>query len=65
MKKIYLVLILLVVASLGYGAAQMQIKIEQVKVITQYAGASISRYDLGDTECFVETSSHALFCMRK
>jgi len=65
MKKLYLTLGLLMFAALGYGAAQMQIKIEQVKIITQYAGASISRYDLGDTECFVETSSHALFCMRK
>ena len=65
MKKIYLILALLVAAGVGYSTAQIQIKIEQVKVITQYAGASISRYDLGDTECFVETTSHALFCMRK
>jgi hypothetical protein len=65
MKKIYLILALLVAAGVGYGAAQIQIKMEQVKTITQYAGASISRYDLGDTECFVESTSHSIFCVRK
>lgn len=65
MKKIYIVLALLLSAGVGYGAAQIQIKMEQVKAITQYAGAPISRYDLGDTECFVETNSHSMFCMRK
>ena len=65
MKKIYLVCALLMAAGVGYGAAQMQIKMEQVKTITQYAGAPISRYDLGDTECFVESTSHSMFCMRK
>lgn len=65
MKKIYLVLALLLAAGVGYGAAQIQIKMEQVKTITQYVGAPISRYDLGDTECFVESTSHSMFCMRK
>ena len=65
MKKIYLILALLVAAGVGYGAAQIQIKMEQVKTITQYVGAPISRYDLGDTECFVESTSHSMFCMRK
>ena len=65
MKKIYLTLGLLMFAALGYGAAQIQIKMEQVKTITQYAGANIARYDLGDTECFVESTSHSMFCMRK
>lgn len=65
MKKLYIVLALLAAAAVGYGAAQIQIKVEQVKTITQYAGAPISRYDLGDTECFVETTNHSMFCMRK
>lgn len=65
MKKIYLILALLVAAGVGYSAAQIQIKMEQVKTITQYAGANIARYDLGDTECFVETINHSMFCMRK
>jgi len=65
MKKIYVILALLLAAGVGYGAAQIQIKMEQVKTITQYVGASISRYDLGDTECFVESTSHSMFCMRK
>lgn len=65
MKKIYLILTLLVAAGVGYSAAQIQIKMEQVKTITQYAGANIARYDLGDTECLVEATSHSMFCIRK
>lgn len=65
MKKIYLILALLVAAGVGYSAAQIQIKMEQVKTITQYAGAPIARYDLGDTECFVESTNHSMFCLRK
>ena len=65
MKKISVILALLLAAGIGYAAAQFQIKMEQVKVITQYMGAPIVRYDLGDTECFVETTSHSLFCLRK
>ena len=65
MKKIYLVLALLLAAGVGYGSAQIQIKMEQVKTITQYTGANIVRYDLGDTECFVESTNHSMFCMRK
>lgn len=65
MRKIYLILALLVATGVGYGAAQIQIKMEQVKIITQYAGANIARYDLGDTECFVEGTSHSMFCLRK
>lgn len=65
MRKIYLILALLVAAGVGYGAAQIQIKMEQVKTITQYAGANIVRYDLGDTECFVESTNHSMFCIRK
>ena len=65
MKGIYLILALLLAAGVGYGAAQIQIKMEQVKTITQYAGANIARYDLGDTECFVESTSHSMFCLRK
>ena len=49
MKKIYIVLALLLASGVGYGAAQIQIKMEQVKTITQYAGTNIARYDLGDT----------------
>ncbi len=65
MKKMYVIWALLLAAGVGYGAAQIQIKMEQVKTITQYVGASISRYDLGDTECFVESTSHSMFCFRK
>ncbi len=65
MKKIYFVLALLLAAGLGYAAAQIKIQVAQVKSITQYVGAPISRYDLGDTDCFVETTNHSLFCVRK
>ena len=65
MKKVYIILALLLAAGIGYAAAEFQIKMAQVKMITQYVGAPIARYDLGDTECFIETTSHALFCIRK
>ena len=65
MKKIYLILALLVAAGVGYSTAQIQIKTAQVKTITQYVGSSISRYDLGDTECFVELTNHSMFCLKK
>lgn len=65
MKRIYIVLALLLAARVGYGTAQIQIKMEQVKTITQYAEANIARYDLGDTECFVESTSHSMFCLKK
>jgi hypothetical protein len=38
---------------------------EQARTITQYMGAPVTRYDLGDTECFVENTSRSLFCLRK
>lgn len=65
MKKIYIILALLLAAGVGYGAAQIQIKMEQVKTITQYTSANIARYDLGDTECFVESTNYSMFCLRK
>lgn len=65
MKKIYLILALLVAAGVGYSTAQIQIKTEPVKTLTQYVGANITRYDLGDTDCFVELTNHSMFCLRK
>lgn len=65
MKKIYLILALLAAAGSGYGAAQIQIKTETIKTLTQYVGANITRYDLGDTEGFVESTNHSMFCMKK
>ena len=65
MKRIYAISALFLATGVGYGAAQIQIKIEQVKTITQYTGTNIARYDLGDTECFVETVDHSMFCLRK
>ena len=40
-------------------------KTEPVKTLTQYVGANITRYDLGDTDCFVELTNHSMFCLRK
>lgn len=65
MKKLIIPLLLLGCAAVGYGAAQLQIKMEQTRTITQYVGAPVTRYDLGDTECFVENTSRSLFCLRK
>ena len=65
MKKLFIVFGLLVCGVLGYAAAKLEVKIEQVKEITNYTMTEITRYDLGDTECFVENKSHNLFCFRK
>lgn len=65
MKKLFIVFGLLVCGVLGYAAAKLEVKVVQVKSITNYAMSNITRYDLGDTECFVESQSHNLFCFRK
>ena len=66
MKKLLLAVLFFAATAAGYGAAQlqMQIKMETVKTITNYAGAPIVRYDLGDTECFVANNA-AMFCFKK
>lgn len=65
MKTLCIVSLFLFTAAVGFGAAQLQIKMEQTRTITQYVGAPVTRYDLGDTECFVENTSRSLFCLRK
>lgn len=65
MKTLCLISLLLFAAAVGFCAAQLQIKMEQTRTITQYVGAPVTRYDLGDTECFVENTSRSLFCLRK
>ncbi len=65
MKKLFIILGSICFAALGYAAAKLEIKVEAVKSITNYAMSDITRYDLGDTECFVESQSHNLFCFRK
>ena len=65
MKKLFIVFSLLSCTVIGYGTAKLEVKIEQVKEITSYTVTEITRYELGDTECFVENKSHNLFCFRK
>lgn len=65
MKKLFIILGLIFCAVLGYAAAKLEIKVEAVKSITSYAMSEITRYDLGDSECFVENVGHNLFCFRK
>lgn len=65
MKNLFIILGLICCAVLGYAAAKLEIKVEAVKSITNYAMSDIVRYDLGDTECFVENQSRSLFCIRK
>ena len=64
-KKLFIILGLIFCAVLGYAAAKLEIKVETVKSITNYAMTEITRYDLGDTECFIENQSRHLFCFRK
>lgn len=65
MKNLFMILGLICCAVLGYAAAKLEIKVEAVKSITNYAMSEITRYDLGDSECFVENIGHNLFCFRK
>lgn len=64
MKKVLLIVILLLVGAVLYaGIESMFIKIQSPKSITNYAGTTIYRYDLGDVECFI--SKVGMHCLRK
>lgn len=64
MKKILLIISLILLgAALYAGVENIIIKIETPKSITNYAGTVITRYDLGDVECF--TSKVGMSCLRK
>lgn len=64
MKKILLIISLILLSVFVYaGVENILIKIETPKSITNYAGTVITRYDLGDVECF--TSKVGMSCLRK
>lgn len=64
MKKLIILLIFILLAILAYASVEnIIIKIETPKSITNYAGTVITKYDLGDVECF--TSKVGISCLRK
>ena len=75
MKKLLFIISLLLIANLlllGLGSVvyagieQIQIKVVPVKSATRYYGSDITRYDLGDTECFITgINGKAISCLRK
>lgn len=69
MKRVYLILVLLFVAILGYSFANvMKINPTDITSRKDYVGSGITRYDLGDVECFkvdVGNGGVALSCLRK
>lgn len=75
MKKLLFIISLLFIANLlllGLGSTlyagieEIQIKVASIKSATRYYGSDITRYDLGDTECFTIGVSHkSISCLRK
>jgi hypothetical protein len=69
MKKVYLTIALLLVAILGYSLVNvMKVNPTDITSRKDYVGTGITRYDLGDVECFkvdVGAGGVALSCLRK
>lgn len=67
MKKLLCIISLLLLgAALYAGIEQIQIKVAPIKSATRYYGSDITRYDLGDTECFtIGVSNKSISCLRK
>ena len=67
MKKLLLTISLMLLGAALYASIeQIQIKVAFIKSATRYYGSDITRYDLGDTECFTIGVSHkSISCLRK
>jgi len=66
MKKVLLVVLLMSLGAITYAAIEnIKMKTEVVKSVTHYVGSNINRYDLGDTECFIEANAYHMVCLRK
>lgn len=69
MKKVYIILALIFIAVLGYSFGNvMKINPTDITSRKDYVGSGITRYDLGDVECFkvdVGAGGVALSCLRK
>lgn len=65
-KLLFIISLLLLGAALYAGIEQIQIKVANIKSATRYYGSDITRYDLGDTECFItDVNGKAISCLRK
>lgn len=66
MKKLLVIILLMSVGAVTYAAIEnIKMKTEVVKSVTHYVGSNINRYDLGDTECFIEANAYHMVCLRK
>lgn len=66
MKKIIVMISLILLGALGYAAIEnIKMKTEYVKSVTHYVSSNINKYDLGDTECFIEANAYHMVCLRK
>ena len=67
MKKVlFIISLLLLGAALYAGIEQIQIKVAPIKSAVRYYGSDITRYDLGDTECFtIGVNNKSISCLRK
>lgn len=65
-KLLFIISLLLLGAALYAGIEQIQIKVASIKSATRYYGSDITRYDLGDIECFITgINGKAISCLRK
>ena len=66
MKKLLAIILLMTLGATLYAAIEnIKMKTEYVKSVTHYVGSNINKYDLGDTECFIEANAYNIFCLRK
>ena len=67
MKKVLLTISLMLLGAALYASIeQIKINVAHIKSATRYYGSDITRYDLGDTECFtIGVNSKAMSCLRK
>lgn len=66
MKKLLVIILLMSLGAITYAAIEnIKMKTEYVKSVTHYVGSNINKYDLGDTECFIEANAYNLFCIKK
>ena len=66
MKKLLVIILLMSLGAITYAAIEnIKMKTEYVKSVTHYVGSNINKYDLGDTECFIEANAYHMVCLRK
>ena len=66
MKKLLVIILLMSLGAITYAAIEnIKQNVVYVKSVTHYVGSNINKYDLGDTECFIEANAYHMVCLRK